>query len=74
MRMLDSAFGRTRNRSLLGTLNDFAFMAQSGDVRRTEPESPEELIRFLSQTPILPLDGASPIELTRATFESRSVP
>ena len=70
MRMLDSAFGRTRNRSLLGTLNDFAFMAQSGDVRRTEPESPEELMRFLSQTPILPLDGASPIELTRATFES----
>ena len=36
MRMLDSAFGRTRNRSLLGTLNDFAFMAQSGDAQRTE--------------------------------------
>jgi hypothetical protein len=74
MRMSELAFGRTRNRSLLGTLNDFAFMAQSGDARRTEPESPEELMRFLSQTPILPLDGASPIELTRATFESRSVP
>jgi hypothetical protein len=73
MRMLDSAFGRTRNRSLLGTLNDFAFMAQSGDARRTEPESPEELMRFLSQTPILPLDGASPIELTRAAFGHRSV-
>ena len=68
MRMSELAFGRTRNRSLLGTLNDFAFMAQSGDVRRTEPESPEELMRFLSQTPILPLDGASPIELTRAAF------
>ena len=65
------AFGRTRNRSLLGTLNDFAFMAQSGDARRTEPESPEELMRFLSQTPILPLDGASPIELTRAVFQDR---
>ena len=71
MRMLDSAFGRTRNRSLLGTLNDFAFMAQSGDARRTEPESPEELMRFLSQTPILPLDGASPIELTRAVFQDK---
>jgi hypothetical protein len=57
-RMSKLAFGRTRNRSLLGTLNDFAFMAQSGDARRTEPESPEELMRFLSQTPILPLDGA----------------
>jgi hypothetical protein len=68
VRMLDSAFGRTRNRSLLGTLNDFAFMAQSVDARRTEPESPEELMRFLSQTPILPLDGASPIALTRALF------
>ena len=67
------AFGRTRNRSLLGTLNDFAFMAQSVDARRTEPESPEELMRFLSQTPILPLDGASPIELTRAAFGPQSV-
>src|SRR5262245_43707255 len=27
-RMSEIAFGRTRNRSLLGTLNDFAFMAQ----------------------------------------------
>ena len=68
MRMSELAFGRTRNRSLLGTLNDIAFMAQSVDARRTEPESPEELMRFLSQTPILPLDGASPIELTRAAF------
>ena len=68
MRMSELAFGRTRNRSLLGTLNDFAFMAQSGNARRTEPESPEELMRFLSQTPILPLKGASPIELTRRVF------
>jgi hypothetical protein len=67
-RMSEIAFGRTRNRSLLGTLNDFAFMAQSGDAQRPEPESPEELMRFLSQTPILPLEGASPIELTRALF------
>ncbi|MEO8256234.1 MAG: hypothetical protein ABI868_02705 [Acidobacteriota bacterium] len=73
-RMSEIAFGRTRNRSLLGTLNDFAFMAQSVDARRTEPESSQDLIRFLSQTPILPLDGASPIELTRAAFERQSVP
>ena len=71
-RMSEIAFGRTRNRSLLDTLNDFAFMAQSVDARRTEPESPEELVRFLAQTPILPLNGASPIELTRAAFEARS--
>jgi hypothetical protein len=67
-RMLDLAFGRTRNRSLLGTLNDFAFMAQAANARQVEPESPEQLMRFLSQTPILPLDGASPIELTRRVF------
>jgi hypothetical protein len=73
-RMSEIAFGRTRNRSLLGTLNDFAFMAQSGNARRTEPESPKELMRFLSQTPILPLDGASPIDLTRAAFGLHSVP
>jgi len=73
-RMSEIAFGRTRNRSLLGTLNDFAFMAQQGNANRAERESPEELMQFLSQTPILPLDGASPIELTRAAFGRQSVP
>jgi hypothetical protein len=70
-RMSEIAFGATRNRSLLGTLNDYAFMAQSVDARQTEPESPEELMQFLSQTPILPLDGASPVELTRAVFHGK---
>ncbi len=51
-RMSEIAFGGTRNRSLLGTLNDYAFMAQSVDTRRTEFESPEELMRYLLQTPI----------------------
>jgi hypothetical protein len=54
-------------------LNDFAFMAQQGNGNRVEPESSEELMRFLAQTPILPLDGASPIALTRATFERLSI-
>ena len=45
-RMSEIAFGRTRNRSLLGTLNDFVFMAQSVDARRSEPESPEELMEI----------------------------
>jgi len=69
-KMSEISFGRTNNRSLLGTLNDFAFMAQHGNANRDEPESPEELMRFLAQTPILPLKGASPIELTRAAFEA----
>src|SRR5574338_1371565 len=71
-RMSEIAFGRTRNRSLLGTLHDFAFRAQVGSARRPEPETPEELIRVLAQTPILPLNGASPIDLTRAAFGTRS--
>jgi hypothetical protein len=66
------AFGKTKNRSLLGTLNDFAFMAQRGTGRRRDPESPEDLMRFLARTPILPLDGANPIALTRAAFSSQS--
>jgi hypothetical protein len=72
LRMSEIAFGPTMNRSLLGTLNDFAFMAQQGNANRTEPESPEELMRFLAQTPILPLNGASPIALTHAAFDIRS--
>ena len=71
-RMSEIAFGPTSNRSLLGTLSDYAFMAQQGNANRAEPEFPEELMRFLAQTPILPLDGASPIKLTRAAFEIRS--
>jgi hypothetical protein len=64
------AFGPTKNRSVLGTLNDFAHMAQYAEARRTEPECPEELMQFLAQTPIVRLNGASPIELTRAVFDT----
>jgi hypothetical protein len=71
-RMSAITFGKTRNRSLLGTLNDFAFMAQYGNGQQQEPERPEDLMRFLARTPILPLAGANPIELTRAAFSSRS--
>src|SRR5262249_49238110 len=73
-RMSNITVGRTMNRSLLGTLNDFAFMAQSIDARRTEPESPEELMASLSQTPILARDGESPIALTRVVFGCQSPP
>jgi hypothetical protein len=34
-----------------------------------ESESPEELMQFLAQTPILELDGARPIDLTLGLFE-----
>ena len=66
-RMSAMAFGRTKSRSLLGTLNDFSFGARVHFV--TSPEgSLEDVARWLARTPILPLKGASPIELTRARF------
>lgn len=52
-------------------MNDFAFMAQSGDRSRAVPETPEELMSFLAKTPILPLKGARPIDLTLAAFGTR---
>jgi hypothetical protein len=71
MRMSELAFGRTRNRSLLGTLNDFASMARFAHARGPNPSQPEELMRFLARTPILPLKGARPIDLTLALFEGK---
>ena len=66
--MSEIAFGRTRNRSLLGTMADFAIMARHVDVRRAEPETPGEPMHFLARTPILPLNGDRPIDLTLAAF------
>jgi hypothetical protein len=73
-RMSKIAFGRTRNRSLLGTMTDYAIMARHVDVRRAEPETPEELMQFLARTPILPLNGDRPIDLTLAAFGVRRGP
>jgi hypothetical protein len=64
------AFGRTKSRSLLGTLNDFSFGARVHFVTSRD-SSLEDIARWLAKTPILPLDGARPIELTRAIFKSR---
>ena len=69
--MSPMVFGRTTNRSLLGTLTDFAIMAKGGVWYGQEPESPEELMRFLARTPILPLKGERPIELTKNVFRER---
>ena len=66
--MSSIAFSRTKSRSLLGTLNDFSFGARIHFVT-SQDSSLEETARWLTRTPILPLDGASPIELTRALFK-----
>lgn len=70
-RMSKVTFGPTRDRSLLGTMTDYTLMAKHVDTQRAERETPEELMRFLAQTPILPLGGASPVELTLAAFAGR---
>jgi len=67
-RMSEVSFGRTRSRSLLGTLNDFSFMIGASPSRPAKEQSLEEIARFLARTPIMPLDGARPIELTRGIF------
>ena len=66
--MSQVTFGRTRDRSLLGTMNDYTFMAQSVHARWTESETTEALVRFLARTPIIPLKGARPVDLTLDAF------
>lgn len=71
LRMSDIAYGRTKNRSLLGTLNDMSFGARVHFITDRN-DSLEDIALRLAGTPILPLDGASPIDLTRAAFRNRS--
>ncbi len=66
-RMSDVAFGRTNSRTLLGTLNDFSFMARAHFVTARQATL-EDIARDLASTPILPLKGARPIDLTRKLF------
>ena len=63
--MSEVSFGRTRSRSLLGTLNDFSFMIGASPSLPAKEQSLEEIARFLARTPIMPLGGARPIDLTR---------
>jgi len=67
-RMSDVAFGRTNSRTLLGTLNDFAFMARVHFVTDRQATL-ENIARDLARTPILPLRGARPIDLARKQFD-----
>lgn len=68
LEMSEIAFGRTRSRSLLGSLNDFSMMARMHFItRRTDPL--ERIARDLAETPlILPFDGAHPSVVTRRLF------
>jgi hypothetical protein len=65
LEMSEIAFGRTRSRSLLGSLNDFSMMARMHFItRRADPL--ERVARDLAETPlILPFNGAHPSAVTR---------
>jgi len=66
-RMSEIAYGKTKNRSLLGTLNDMSFGARVHFITARD-DSLEDIALRLAETPILPLDGACPIDLTRGLF------
>jgi hypothetical protein len=68
-RMSEMAYGRTKSRSLLGTLNDFSFGVRVHFITARH-ESLEDIARVLARTPIMPLDGARPIDLTRGLFRN----
>ncbi|MGE3509199.1 MAG: hypothetical protein AB7N65_09985 [Vicinamibacterales bacterium] len=61
------AFGRTNSRSLLGTMNDFSFGVRVHFLSNRDA-SLEDIARALAKTPIMPLKGECPIDLTRAAF------
>lgn len=65
--MLEIAYGRTKNRSVLGTLNDMCFGARVHFITDRH-DFLEDVALRLAETPILPLDGACPIDLTRGLF------
>jgi hypothetical protein len=69
LEMSETTFGRTKSRSLLGSLNDFALMARMHFLtRRNDPL--EHIARDLAETPlILPFNGAHPSAVTRRLFE-----
>jgi len=60
------AFAPTRSRQVLGSMNDFAFMAKVGASRQRE--TIEEMVLFLARTPCSPLGMDHPDRVTQALF------
>jgi hypothetical protein len=65
--MSEVGFGRTNSRSLLGTMNDFSFGVRV-HFMTSRGESLENIGKAIAETPIMPLKGECPIDLTRAAF------
>jgi hypothetical protein len=65
--MSEFGFGRTNSRSLLGTMNDFSFGVRVHFITSRD-ESLVNIAKAMAKTPIMPLKGECPIDLTRAAF------
>jgi hypothetical protein len=71
--MSEMAFGRTISRSLLGTMNDVSFGVRVHFITSRD-ESLENIAKAVAKTPIMPLKGERPIDLTRAAFGLERLP
>ncbi len=71
LQMSQIAFGRTRSRSLLGSLNDFSLMTRMRFIT-SRNETLDVIARELAETPlILPFDGAHPSTVTRQLLDAK---
>jgi hypothetical protein len=62
------AFGSTRSRSLLGSLNDFSLLARMHFIAKRD--DPLDIIaRGLAEVPVMPMNGKHPSDVTRRLFE-----
>ena len=66
--MSEVSFARTNDRSVLGTMNDYAFMAKATHARGDGPETLDELMHFFACTPIIALGGVTPEDLVGEAF------
>ncbi len=67
--MMGARVGRTANRSVVGSLNDFVFQLEHG-LHDWPERSLLEHALWLAQTPCKPIEYASPDRATVALFES----
>jgi hypothetical protein len=71
-RMQSSLVGRTANKRVLGSLNDFMFQLEHG-LHMAPERSLLEHALWLAETPCKPIEYASPDRATIALFNSSSV-
>jgi hypothetical protein len=72
LEMTELTFGRTRSRSLLGSLNDFSMMARMHFITR-RTDALERIAHDLAETPLmLPFGGAHASSVTRRILDAET--